>query len=128
MCVLLFGSCGAAIILYFDRSLAPFLLYRFERLQLRKYLHERPAEDKRALCQVYGAEHLLRLFMKLPKLLSHANLAEKDAAVLMERVNHLVAWLDGNRSRYFTSDYVRASAAYAAEVAALAESMRSPWE
>lgn len=118
----------AAVILYFDRSLAPFLLYRFERLQLRKYLQERPESDKRSLSQVYGAEHLLRLFIKLPKLLSHARLASKDAAVLAERLNHLVAWLDSNRLRYFTTDYVRASEEYATEVAAMAESMRSPWD
>ena len=86
----------AALKLYFDRSCAAFLLYRFERLQLQQYLDSRPGSDERVLCQVYGAEHMLRLFVKLPLLLSHANLSPTDAAALASRLQRVVDWLDAN--------------------------------
>ncbi|KAA0154003.1 hypothetical protein FNF29_02627 [Cafeteria roenbergensis] len=116
-----------ALKLYFDRSCAAFLLYRFERLQLQQYLDSRPGSDERVLCQVYGAEHMLRLFVKLPLLLSHANLSPTDAAALASRLQRVVDWLDANRERYFTSDYVRASAPYMDRFEAIKAGMLSPW-
>jgi len=45
--------------LYFDRALGTILLYKFERQQYLDWVKENP--DVR-LSDVYGAEHLLRLF------------------------------------------------------------------
>jgi mortality factor 4-like protein 1 len=105
----------AGLLLYFDRCLSCFLLYKFERQQLKLYLATRPPSDKRCFSQLYGAEHLLRLFVKLPVLLGHAKLPLADLATLEGRLESLIGFLDSNRERLFTRDYVRASASYVHE-------------
>lgn len=47
---------------YFDMALGKMLLYRFERAQYAKIREERGEEAK--MSEVYGTEHLLRLFRK----------------------------------------------------------------
>lgn len=49
----------AGITLYFDKALGNNLLYRFERAQ---YVEQKRAAGDRPMSEVYGAEHLLRLF------------------------------------------------------------------
>ena len=55
----IFDEVISGLKLYFDRSLGNILLYRFERQQLLDIKKEWP--DKEA-SEIYGAEHLLRLF------------------------------------------------------------------
>ncbi|KAI8836607.1 MRG-domain-containing protein [Chytridium lagenaria] len=54
---------------YFDRALGNLLLYRFERQQ---YL---------SMSDVYGAEHLLRLFVQLPQLIAHTHMDAESIAI-----------------------------------------------
>ena len=49
----------AGITLYFDKALGNNLLYRFERAQ---YVEQKRASPDKAMSEIYGAEHLLRLF------------------------------------------------------------------
>jgi mortality factor 4-like protein 1 len=49
----------AGITLYFDKALGNNLLYRFERAQ---YVEQRRAAGDKPMSEIYGAEHLLRLF------------------------------------------------------------------
>ena len=49
---------------YFDKALGNILLYRFERQQ---YVELRKKVPEKLMSEVYGAEHLLRLFGKLLK-------------------------------------------------------------
>lgn len=44
---------------YFDAALGSFLLYRFERIQYAEAMKSFP---EKAMSELYGAEHLLRLF------------------------------------------------------------------
>ncbi len=44
---------------YFDKALGSILLYRFERLQYSELQHSHPDTE---MSELYGAEHLLRLF------------------------------------------------------------------
>ncbi len=46
---------------YFERALGKLLLYRFERLQYVE-LNEKDETKGKNVCDIYGAEHLLRLF------------------------------------------------------------------
>lgn len=49
----------SGITLYFDKALGNNLLYRFERAQ---YVEQRRANPDKQMSEIYGAEHLLRLF------------------------------------------------------------------
>ena len=51
----------SGITLYFDKALGNNLLYRFERAQ---YVEQKRASSDKAMSEIYGAEHLLRLFGK----------------------------------------------------------------
>jgi mortality factor 4-like protein 1 len=50
--------------LYFDKTIGNMLLYRLERKQYAKTVETHP---ETAPSDIYGAEHLLRLFGKTPK-------------------------------------------------------------
>lgn len=94
--------------LYFDRALPLYLLYRFERLQLDAWLkhvqggggggvssaragsNSAAAAASFAASAVYGPEHLLRLFIKLPDLLAHISLSDEETKVLQITVNDLL--------------------------------------
>lgn len=104
------------------------LLYRFERLQLDQYFQERGDEDARAPSQVYGAEHLLRLMVRLPKLVSLVGLSDKEAREMEASLVNFVSWLHEERTRLFTSDYMRATDAYASQSDKTAEASKAPWE
>lgn len=49
----------SGITIYFDKALGNNLLYRFERAQ---YVEQRRGNPDKAMSEIYGAEHLLRLF------------------------------------------------------------------
>jgi len=49
----------AGIKLYFNRTLGTLLLYRLERPQYQRVFHENQGKE---MVDVYGCEHLLRLF------------------------------------------------------------------
>lgn len=51
----------AGLKVYFDRSLGHSLLYRYERQQYID-IRKRPELENKVMSDVYGAEHLLRLF------------------------------------------------------------------
>jgi mortality factor 4-like protein 1 len=50
----------SGIVLYFDKALGNNLLYRFERAQYVDI--RRKTAEARPMSEIYGAEHLLRLF------------------------------------------------------------------
>lgn len=60
---------------------------------------------------VYGAEHLLRLFVKLPELLPHTGAPEEQLQLLLRRMDDLMAYLQHQSAKIFTpiSDYVAAA-------------------
>lgn len=66
---------------YFNVALGSFLLYPFERVQLKDVLKTSEAAP---LSQIYGAIHLLRLFVKIPSLLSQTATTISTSAVLRD--------------------------------------------
>ncbi|CAL5369446.1 unnamed protein product [Camellia sinensis] len=66
---------------YFDKALPVILLYKKERQQY----HEAVADDV-SPSSIYGAEHLLRLFVKLPELLAYVNIEEETLVRLQQKL------------------------------------------
>ncbi|KAJ3369782.1 Esa1p-associated factor [Kappamyces sp. JEL0680] len=73
---------------YFDKALGNILLYRFERHQYVDAVREHPHAS---MCDIYGPEHLLRLFgrppaltaVQLPSLIAHTNM-DQDAVNILK--------------------------------------------
>ncbi|ODV91922.1 hypothetical protein CANCADRAFT_18276, partial [Tortispora caseinolytica NRRL Y-17796] len=99
----------SGLALYFDRALGNMLLYKFERqqyLEIRKKYAEFIASD------VYGAEHLLRLFVSLPELIAQTNMDAQSVSVLSEHLHDVLAFLAQNQSSFFLTEYENASPSY----------------
>ncbi|KAG6522799.1 hypothetical protein ZIOFF_019954 [Zingiber officinale] len=85
---------------YFDKALPAMLLYKKERLQYHKTIR-----DDVSPSTVYGAEHLLRLFVKLPELLACVNMEEEALAKLQKKLLDILRFLQKNQSTFFLSAY-----------------------
>jgi len=105
----IFNEVIEGIRIYFDKALGTLLLYRFERPQ---YSDLAKKQGSKPLSEVYGAEHLLRLFVKLPQLLAHTNMEEDAANVLQQKLNEFLKFLQKNHSTFFLTEYPVATADY----------------
>ncbi|KAL9089082.1 MAG: hypothetical protein Q9165_005895 [Trypethelium subeluteriae] len=104
------------IVDYFNRSLGKILLYRFEREQLRE-MYERinsgtDALAGKTLADVYGAEHLCRLLVSFPELISQTNMDAPSVERLKRELSILITWLNKNIPTYLSTEYVSASQDY----------------
>lgn len=79
------------------------LLYRLERPQYDDEVKKGKGTAKKP-SEVYGAEHLLRLFVKLPSLLAHSQMEESQVTLLQKHLADFIKWLQKNLS-FFCSDY-----------------------
>ena len=55
------------------------------------------------MSDVYGPEHLLRLFVKLPQMLVQAEVDESDYTLLQSRLGDFLRFLQKNQARLFKS-------------------------
>lgn len=85
----------------FDRALPACLLYRLERPQ---YVDVTKAHPSVRPSRIYGAEHLVRLLLKLPVLLAHTRMDILELDALESRVGDLVKWLQ-TRVATFAAEY-----------------------
>lgn len=85
---------------YFDKALPVILLYKNERHQ-----YEEAFSDDVSPSTVYGAEHLLRLFVKLPEFLYHANIEEETLMELQQKLVDFLKFLQKHQSAFFLSTY-----------------------
>lgn len=85
---------------YFDKALRAMLLYKNERKQ-----YEEVSAEHIPPSTVYGAEHLLRLFVKLPEILHDANIEEETLLNLQPKILDLLKFLQKNQSTFFLSTY-----------------------
>lgn len=88
---------------YFDKALANILLYKEERDQCDELLQNSVAPS-----DVYGAEHLLRLFIKLPELLPYKSMEEATVRGLEKRIAEVTTWLQRNEANLFVPEYMPA--------------------
>ncbi|CAH8336823.1 unnamed protein product [Eruca vesicaria subsp. sativa] len=85
---------------YFDKALPVKLLYNNERKQ-----YEEIVAGGVSPSTVYGAEHLLRLFVKLPELLIRVTMAEETLKELQDEFVDILRFLRNNQSTLFVSTY-----------------------
>ncbi|KAJ5504389.1 Chromo domain/shadow [Penicillium fimorum] len=95
---------------YFDKCLDKILLYRHERPQyrgLRKKFEAATGDlaDKGPI-DVYGAEHLIRLFSTMPELIAQTNMDMQATNRLREEISKLSMWLSKNSEKYFATSYL----------------------
>ncbi|KAK0576506.1 hypothetical protein LWI29_018602 [Acer saccharum] len=85
---------------YFDKALPVMLLYKTERQQ-----YEDAVAVGHSPSTIYGAEHLLRLFVKLPELLIHIKIEEETLKELQQKLVEFLKFLQKNQSAFFLSTY-----------------------
>ena len=81
------------------------LLYNEERAQADALLKKGDSPSS-----IYGGEHLLRLFLKLPELLPIENSTEEQYRLLQTKLHELLEFLADHRADFFlpTSSYIKA--------------------
>ncbi|KAJ3244627.1 Esa1p-associated factor [Chytriomyces hyalinus] len=94
---------------YFDKALGNILLYRFERQQ---YVELKKKFSDKDMSDVYGAEHLLRLFVQLPQLIAHTNMDQETILTLKDLFVEFLKYLEANASQLFLQSYENATPAY----------------
>ncbi|KAI7882510.1 MRG-domain-containing protein [Lichtheimia hyalospora FSU 10163] len=82
--------------LYFIKSLSASLLYHAERKQYA----ELSTGDK-SVCDIYGIEHLLRLFVQIPSLIGHANVDAETLNLLRDAFSDILRFLEEHEKEYF---------------------------
>jgi len=90
--------------LYFEKALPTILLYRHERDQ-----YDEIVKNFKDLVpsQIYGTEHLLRLFVRLPKLMSSVFLPPSDVNKVYTKMTQFLKFISKNMSKYISiEDYI----------------------
>ena len=91
------------IAMLFDEALPSRLLYREELAQLRS-LDSIPEYSTMLFSELYGCEHLLRLFVRLPDMIA-GKLDDAEARPVIAKVNDFVRFLHKNHESLLTQTY-----------------------
>jgi len=105
---------------FFDSALSRCLLYDFERQQheeeLKKFKSKNRRDKKKIFkaSKVYGAEHFLRLFVKLPDLFADMDVSDEDHQFFQPQVVDILKFLSKSSSSMFSKAYEPADERYVA--------------
>jgi mortality factor 4-like protein 1 len=117
------SECAAGLKAYFDGALRASLLYAEERAQAEAVLAGGERFDagggegkKMEPSAVYGAEHLLRLFVKLPELLPLRDMDAAAAKAVQAKLAEVLRWMQRNAAAHFGGEYVDAPVSAAAGI------------
>lgn len=94
---------------YFNVMLGTQLLYKFERPQYGDILNDCL---NKPMCDIYGVEHLLRLFIRLGSALSFSNLDEKNLHFVVSCIQDFLSYLCKEAEILFNLDYINATPEY----------------
>ncbi|KAE8204745.1 hypothetical protein CF328_g904 [Tilletia controversa] len=72
----------------------------------------RQRDDLMEPSRIYGAEHLLRLFVNLPALVAHTTLDSESIQILKDHLNEFMTYMTRERDRIFVKEYEPASVEY----------------
>ncbi|KAG2228714.1 MRG-domain-containing protein [Thamnidium elegans] len=97
--------------IYFNKALGTMLLYRFERNQYADIRRQNPDKD---LVDIYGAEHLLRLFVQIPSLVAHTNMDAEAIHVLIDYLSDILRFMQKQQKHLFLTEYENADRGYVA--------------
>ncbi|KAK6461147.1 MRG-domain-containing protein [Scheffersomyces coipomensis] len=97
--------------LYFNKSLSLILLYKYENLQYLNFLKQDLISKDKIQSKVYGYEHLLRLLISLPGLISESLIDTISLNVLIDELNELLKFLTNNMNDYI-NEYNNTSPQY----------------
>ncbi|CDH56478.1 mrg-domain-containing protein [Lichtheimia corymbifera JMRC:FSU:9682] len=86
---------------YFNNALGTLLLYRFERHQYS----EARKKYNREMVDIYGAEHLLRLFVQMPSLLAHTDMGVEAIKTLTDYLSDILRYMQRVQKQIFTTEY-----------------------
>jgi len=91
-------------------ALGKMLLYRFERQQYVD-LQKKNSENKK-MSEIYGCEHLLRLFVKIQQLVPTVGMEPEAVLLLNEHLNGILKYVQKNTSRLIMDEYDNAPPEY----------------
>ncbi|SAM06424.1 hypothetical protein [Absidia glauca] len=86
--------------LYFNHSLGTMLLYRSERNQYQELL-----SYGKEWVDLYGAEHLLRLFVELPVMIHQTNVDIETTEIMKSTFMDILIFLQDNEKELIVKDY-----------------------
>eukprot|EP00117_Sycon_ciliatum_P013923 scpid79634/ scgid14397/ Mortality factor 4-like protein 1; MORF-related gene 15 protein; Transcription factor-like protein MRG15 len=86
---------------YFNVLLGTQLLYKFERPQYAELVLKHP---EKAMCQIYGPEHLLRLFVRIGSVLAYTPLDKHSMSILLSHINSFLRFFSKLSSSGFSAD------------------------
>ncbi|WVQ81183.1 hypothetical protein IAT38_003305 [Cryptococcus sp. DSM 104549] len=99
----------AGITLYFDKALGNNLLYRFERAQ---YVEQKRQNADKPMSEIYGAEHLLRLFVNFGPFIAYTNIDTESLNILRDYINDIMQWMIKEQKRLFVKEYEETTTQY----------------
>eukprot|EP00903_Cladosiphon_okamuranus_P007568 g7342.t1 len=90
--------------IYFDKALPLILLYRQERTQYDITVQNPKLQDKTP-SEIYGAEHLLRVFVRLPQLLAQSALTAAEVTQVQKLLRDFLLFMQKNHASFFVQEY-----------------------